>query len=70
MSNPKKQPKLTDLELKDLRIKELESEIQTMRKAYIKRLEDLRVQGELMLRLYQFKVDTLEGKKEHQDLDE
>ena len=60
MNNPKKKPKLTDLELKDLRIKELESEIQTMRKAYIKKQEDLIVQSEAMMRLYQWKVDRME----------
>jgi len=60
MNNPKKKPKLTDLELKDVRIKELESEIQTMRKAYIKKQEDLIVQSEAMMRLYQWKVDRLE----------
>ena len=60
MNNPKKKPKLTDLELKDVRIKELESEIQTIRKAYIKKQEDLSVQSEAMMRLYQWKVDRLE----------
>lgn len=60
MNNPKKKPKLTDLELKDVRIKELESEIQTMRKAYISKQADLIAQGELMLKLYQWKVDRLE----------
>lgn len=60
MNNPKKKPKLTDLELKDVRIKELESEIQTIRKAYIKKQEDLIVQSEAMMRLYQWKVDRME----------
>ena len=60
MSNPKKKPRLTDLELKDVRIKELESEIQTMRKAYIKKQADLIAQGELLLKLYQWKVDRME----------
>jgi hypothetical protein len=60
MSNPKKKPKLTDLELKDVRIKELESEIQMMRKAYIKKQEDIIVQSEAMMRLYQWKVDRME----------
>jgi len=60
MNNPPKKPKLTDLELKDVRIKELESEIQTMRKAYIKKQADLIAQGELMMKLYQWKVDRLE----------
>lgn len=60
MNNPKKKPKLTDLQLKDVRIKELESEIQTMRKAYIKKQEDLIVQSEAMMRLYQWKVDRME----------
>jgi hypothetical protein len=60
MNNPKKKPKLTDLQLKDVRIKELESEIQMMRKAYIKKQEDLIVQSEAMMRLYQWKVDRLE----------
>ena len=60
MNNPKKKPKLTDLELKDVRIKELESEIQMMRKAYIKKQEDIIVQSEAMMRLYQWKVDRME----------
>ena len=60
MSNPKKKPRLTDLELKDVRIKELESEIQTMRKAYIKKQADLIAQGDLLLKLYQWKVDRME----------
>ena len=60
MNNPKKKPRLTDLELKDVRIKELESEIQTIRKAYIKKQEDLIVQSEAMMRLYQWKVDRME----------
>lgn len=80
MSNPPKKPKLTDLQLKDLRIKELESEIQTMRKAYIKKQADLIAQGELMMKLYQWKVDRLEKERmqelaeglirEQKDLDE
>ena len=60
MGNPPKKRKLTDLELKDVRIKELESEIQTMRKAYIKKQADLIAQGDLLLKLYQWKVDRLE----------
>jgi len=60
MNNPPKKPKLTDLELKDLRIKELESEIQTLRKAYINKQADLIAQSEAMMRLYQWKVDRLE----------
>lgn len=80
MGNPPKKPKLTDLQLKDLRIKELESEIQTMRKAYIKKQADLIAQGELMMKLYQWKVDRLEKDRmqelaeglirEQKDLDE
>ena len=50
MSNPKKAPRLTDLQLKDVRIEELESEIQTLRKAYIQKQEDLIVQSEAMVR--------------------
>jgi len=60
MNNPPKKPKLTDLELKDLRIKELESEIQTLRKAYINKQADLIAQSEAMMRLYQWKVDRME----------
>ena len=60
MNNPPKKPKLTDLELKDLRIKELESEIQTLRKAYINKQADLIAQSEAMMKLYQWKVDRLE----------
>jgi hypothetical protein len=60
MGNPPKKRKLTDLELKDVRIKELESEIQTMRKAYIKKQADLIAQGDLLLKLYQWKVDRME----------
>ena len=60
MGNPPKKRKLTDLELKDVRIKELESEIQTMRKAYIKKQADLIAHGEAMLKLYQWKVDRME----------
>ena len=67
MDNPKKKPKLTDLQLKDVRIQELESEIQTLRKAYISKQADLIAQGELMMKLYQWKVDRLE-KDRMQDL--
>ena len=56
----KKAPKLTDLQLKDVRIQELESEIQTLRKAYIQKQGDLIVQSEAMVRLYQWKVERLE----------
>ena len=67
MDNPKKKPKLTDLQLKDIRIEQLESEIQTLRKAYIGKQADLIAQGEAMLKLYQWKVDRLE-KDRMQDL--
>lgn len=67
MDNPKKKPKLTDLQLKDVRIEQLESEIQTLRKAYISKQADLIAQSEAMLRLYQWKVDRLE-KDRMQDL--
>jgi hypothetical protein len=67
MDNPKKKPKLTDLQLKDVRIEQLESEIQTLRKAYIGKQADLIAQSEAMLRLYQWKVDRLE-KDRMQDL--
>ena len=67
MDNPKKKPKLTDLQLKDVRIEQLESEIQTLRKAYINKQADLIAQGELMMKLYQWKVDRLE-KDRMQDL--
>jgi len=60
MDNPKKKPKLTDLQLKDIRIQELESEIQTLRKAYIQKQADLIVQSEAMVKLYQWKVERLE----------
>ena len=60
MSSPKKKPQLTDLQLKDVRIEQLESEIQTLRQAYIKKQEDLIVQSEAMVRLYQWKVQRLE----------
>ncbi len=67
MDNPKKKPKLTDLQLKDVRIEQLEHEIQTLRKAYISKQADLIAQGELMMKLYQWKVDRLE-KDRMQDL--
>ena len=67
MDNPKKKPKLTDLQLKDVRIEQLEHEIQTLRKAYISKQADLIAQGELMMKLYQWKVDRLE-KERMQDL--
>ena len=67
MDNPKKKPKLTDLQLKDVRIEQLESEIQTLRKAYINKQADLIAQSEAMLRLYQWKVERLE-KDRMQDL--
>ena len=60
MDNPKKKPRLTDLQLKDVRIQELESEIQTLRKAYISKQADLITQSEAMMKLYQWKVDRLE----------
>ena len=60
MDNPKKKPRLTDLQLKDVRIEELESEIQTLRKAYIQKQADLIVQSEAMVKLYQWKVERLE----------
>ena len=60
MDNPKKKPKLTDLQLKDVRIQELESEIQTLRKAYIQKQADLITQSEAMVKLYEWKVERLE----------
>ena len=60
MSTPKKKPKLTDLQLKDVRIEQLESEIQTLRQAYIQKQADLIVQSEAMVRLYEWKVERLE----------
>ena len=60
MDNPKKKPKLTDLQLKDVRIQELESEIQTLRKAYISKQADLIAQSEALVKLYDWKVDRLE----------
>ena len=71
MNNPKKKPKLTDLQLKDVRIEQLESELQTLRKAYIKKQDDVVALSEAMLRLYQWKVDRLEGEaKEPKELEE
>lgn len=71
MNNPPKKRRLTDLELKDVRIKDLEHEIQTLRKAYIKKQADLITQSEAMMKLYQWKVDRLqEEAKEHKELDE
>ena len=67
MDNPKKKPKLTDLQLKDVRIEQLEHEIQTLRKAYISKQADLITQSEAMMKLYQWKVDRLE-KDRMQDL--
>ena len=60
MDNPKKKPRLTDLQLKDVRIEQLEHEIQTLRKAYISKQADLITQSEAMMKLYQWKVDRLE----------
>jgi len=60
MDNPKKKPRLTDLQLKDVRIQELESEIQTLRKAYISKQADLIAQSEALVKLYDWKVDRLE----------
>ena len=60
MDNPKKKPKLTDLQLKDIRIEQLESEIQTLRKAYISKQADLIAQSEALVKLYDWKVDRLE----------
>jgi|TARA_R100000149_G_C5837417_1_gene110741 hypothetical protein len=60
MDNPKKKPKLTDLQLKDVRIEQLEHEIQTLRKAYISKQADLITQSEAMMKLYQWKVERLE----------
>ena len=60
MDNPKKKPRLTDLQLKDVRIQELESEIQTLRKAYIQKQADLITQSEALVKLYDWKVDRLE----------
>ena len=60
MDNPKKKPRLTDLQLKDVRIQELESEIQTLRKAYIQKQADLITQSEALVRLYDWKVERLE----------
>ena len=60
MGNPPKKPKLTDLQLKDVRIQELESEIQTLRKAYIQKQADLITQSEAMVKLYEWKVERLE----------
>lgn len=73
MNNPKKKPKLTDLQLKDVRIEQLESELQTLRKAYIKKQDDVIALSEAMIRLYQWKVDRLgrEGEaKESKELEE
>jgi len=70
MEAPKKKPKLTDLQLKDLRIEQLESEIQTMRKAYIKKQEDVITLSEALARLYKEKIAWLEKDTKHKELEE
>lgn len=66
MNNPKKKPKLTDLELKDVRIEQLESEIQTLRKAYVDRQADVITLQATVAKLYREKI----GKLERKELDE
>lgn len=63
MGNPPKKPKLTDLELKDVRIKELESEIQTLRKAYVDRQADVITLQATVAKLYREKIGNLERKE-------
>jgi len=63
MNNPKKKPKLTDLELKDVRIEQLESEIQTLRKAYVDRQADVITLQATVAKLYREKIGNLERKE-------
>ena len=55
--------RLTASELKDVRIEELESEIQTLRKAFIGAQEDCLVLYKTVARLYEEKVNRIEGKE-------
>ena len=55
--------RLTASELKDVRIEELESEIQTLRKAFIGAQEDCLVLYKTVTRLYEEKVKRIEGKE-------
>lgn len=63
MNNPPKKPKLTDLELKDVRIEQLESEIQTLRKAYVDRQADVITLQATVAKLYREKIGNLERKE-------
>jgi hypothetical protein len=63
MSNPPKKPKLTDLQLKDVRIEQLESEIQTLRKAYIEKQADVITLQSALARMYEEKIGRLEQKE-------
>ena len=55
--------KLTASELKDVRIEELESEIQTLRKAFIGAQADCLELYKTVARLYEEKVNRIEGKE-------
>ena len=55
--------RLTASELKDVRIEELESEIQTLRKAFIGAQEDCLELYKTVARLYEEKVNRIEGKE-------
>ena len=63
MGNPPKKRKLTDLELKDVRIEQLESEIQTLRKAYVDRQADVITLQATVAKLYREKIGNLERKE-------
>ena len=54
--------RLTASELKDVRIEELQSEIQTLRKAFIGAQADCLVLYASVARLYEEKVKRIEGK--------
>tara|TARA_R110000824_G_scaffold176367_2_gene355300 strand:+ start:876 stop:1070 length:195 start_codon:yes stop_codon:yes gene_type:complete len=55
--------RLTASELKDVRIEELQSEIQTLRKAFIGAQADCLVLYASVARLYEEKVKRIEGKE-------
>ena len=63
MGNPPKKSRLTDLELKDVRIEQLESEIQTLRKAYVDRQADVITLQATVAKLYREKIGNLERKE-------
>ena len=55
--------RLTASDLKDVRIEELQSEIQTLRKAFIGAQADCLVLYASVARLYEEKVKRIEGKE-------